>query len=250
MLAQQRRTRVRDIVRFDPNVDGTVVVETTIAAEGRKLSVGASASQLWLGCKVDSALFFSVGRRNEIFHTMTPDAFIAARGLAVFTEQAESASSSARRWLSVPGRTELLSRLELRAGEALHVFKNGIHSVVNSDRTLSEEMFSLFVAIAHAVESPAPSSDESPIDLPSAPAQLTQLIHRFGHFAESDDDIRDQAAAALDRAARAQLLAQVAPLLPAIDSYLDSLAAPWPDSALKLSWLARLVAELAVSDSP
>jgi hypothetical protein len=139
-----------------------------------------------------------------------------------------------RDWLQADEHRGLIESFAFTARESVQVYGNSVDAVVEATRVF-QEVAERIISLAESVP----------------PAQAVEAINCFNELPE---DLRhlDQLFARWVARSRKPELAQlrrvVEPLLSRIDKYLDSLAEPLPICALRLGYLAELVAELRVRD--
>ena len=80
------------------------------------------------------------------------------------------------------------------------------------------------------------------------PDDLRHLEKLFSRWAISDDEARQERVGRSPKTQRAELHRLVEPHLSRIDEYLDSVKPPLSPCALRLGYLAELVAELRAAD--
>ena len=153
--------------------------------------------------------------------------------------------------MSSPESIAILEQRPLRPGEALHVFRNGLHWVVSQESLLDDSELSWLDAVATSLAGYCEAagivrSTSTTDSLPLLPIELATLLQRFGHLAEADDERREQLKEGMDAATIEAFLAFVTPLFSLINDYLDSLSAPWPEVASQISSLGEFASELGV----
>jgi hypothetical protein len=135
----------------------------------------------------------------------------------------------------------LIEAFGLGPRESLQVYVNGICAVVEAHRDLGRVVVGLADLAAALPAAPATVSIDCAKHLPP---DLRHLAKYFSKWAVADDDERSERVSRSSKALRARLRADVEPLLGVVDTYLDSLSEPLPECALRLGYLAELVAEL------
>lgn len=190
------------------------------------------------------AVAFAVNRPDS--WGRLPLALNTAIGLPVFGPRDGNPTADA--WIAAPAHIAAITGLHLGPREALLVYWSELLAVGEPTRQVGPWLSALQQIVGLL---PEPTPEPPPTDLAAAlPADLRHLAPFFSSLAIADDADRERRVRRLSRSRRQALVDEIGPLLPRIDSFLDSFgAAPLPDAAIAIGQLAELVAELRAPEA-
>lgn len=245
-FARANRLRVTVCNHYSANLGEPALLQARLSLRGRRVTLRAGVSLLQLELRgLDLEFGFAINRPDQIslFNRAAP-------ALQGFTPWPVFVSGSAdsrpiRDWLEADEHRGLIEGFAFTRRESVHVHGNSVDAVVEATRVFHE----VAERIISLAESVPPAQVAKAINCENElPEDLRHLANLFASWAISDDDERQARVARSRKAQRAQLRRVVEPLLSRIDEYLDSLAEPLPICALRLGYLAELVAEIRVRE--
>lgn len=246
-FARTNRLRVTRCNIHNPNVGEPALLQVRFSQSGRRVSLRAAASLLELEFRCPDRQFgFAINRPDRIclFNIAVPS-LQDLTPWPIFVGDSSDAPAL-REWLAVSEHRSLVEGFGFRERESAQVFINAIVAVVEPNRAFGDVARTV-IALADSVPPAAASHD---IDCQNQlPPDLRHLENLFSRWAISDDEERQERISRSRKTARAQLRRVVEPLLSRIDEYLDSLEEPRSPCALRLGYLAELVAELRRADA-
>jgi hypothetical protein len=242
VLARQLHVQVKRCEHFNPNVGAWAYRELRARVRGYRVSALLSESHVEVEVKgLDTQVSFSINGPDRVCLLDRP----LGTSLSCPVFVAVSATQTTIEWLHAPENTKLLADLDLAPHESLQVYRNAVVLIGElgranektvlrlcdlADRVRNETREGLIDGLAFSVEK-----------LPPALQSLAPLVHRF---ATGDDAIRDDLITETAAAEWALVCAQVEPLLPQINAFLDSFGArPLSNEATLIGRLAEAVVE-------
>ena len=245
-FAQTNRLRVTRCNSHNPNLGEPALLQVRFSQSGRRVSLRAAASLLELEFRCPDRQFgFAINRPDGIclFNVAVPS-LQDLTPWPIFVGDSSDAPAL-RDWLAVGEHRKLIERFGFRQRESAQVFINAVVAVVEPTRAFGD-VASTVISLADSVPPAAASADINCHD--ELPDDLRHLAKLFSRWAISDDEKRQERVGRSGKTTRAHLRRTVEPLLSRIDEYLDSLEQPQSLCALRLGYLAELVAELRRAD--
>jgi hypothetical protein len=162
----------------------------------------------------------------------------------VFLAASDTQATTA--WLQAPGNVKLLSEFRLSPQESLQVYRNAVILIGGIERA-TQKTIARLCDLADSVRGRGGDGvvDGLPFSVEKLPPALQSLAGPIRRFAIGDDAIRGDPIGEASAAELARVRAQVEPLLPQINAFLDSFGSqPLSNEAMLLGRLAEAVAEL------
>jgi hypothetical protein len=245
-LSKQLRGRVKACEHFNPNVGESAHHQMVARLRGYRVTARLGESRVELEVRnFDTRVSFSLNTPDRVcLLNRQLDASPAGLPCPVFLAAADTRATTA--WLQAPENARVLSEFRLTPQESLQVYRNAVILIGEIERA-TEKTIARLCDLADCVRD---RGDDRVIDglpfavekLPPALRPLAPLIRRF---AIGDDAIRGDLTGEASAAEQMRVCAQVEPLLPQINAYLDSFGSqPLSNEAMLLGRLAEAVAEL------
>jgi hypothetical protein len=246
-FARTNRLRVTRCNTHNPNLGEPSLLQVRFSQSGRRVCLRAATSLLELEFRcADRAFGFGINRPDKIcLLNIAVPSLQRLTPWPLFVGDLSDAPAL-RDWLTAGDHRSLIERFACSERESVQVFLNGVVAVVEPTRAFADvarAVISLADSLPRAAASPEIDCQDQ------LPADLLHLERLFSRWAISDDEERHGQVGRSRKAARAQLRRVVEPLLSRIDEYLDSLEEPLSPCALRLGYLAELVAELRRADA-
>ena len=133
-LARAWRKPVEACEHYQPNVGEWAHQRVRKRVRGHRATVFASASSVVVELKgLETSACFALGTPDRICGMNEPlEIDVPDLRLPLFTSPSERRAASA--WLLAPGHAWMLARQRVRAGEALHVYRNAVVLTARHDR--------------------------------------------------------------------------------------------------------------------
>lgn len=242
-FARTDRLRLSACHVYNPNVGEPAYKRTKVRKE--QLVVTLHAADSLIACEArlpDGEFGFAVNLPDRVCgFDQCVTALRDVLAWPVFVGDPKQHERAVIRWVRAAEHRRLIETFALDVRESLQVYRNGLCVVVEAHRDLGVVVADL----ANLAAAIPPTPVAVPVDCTrSLPEDLRHLATYFAKWAVGDDEERAERISRSPKARRAKLRADVEPLLGRIDDYLGSFSEPLPECALRLGYLAELVAEL------
>lgn len=245
-LACQLRTQVKSCEHFNPNVGQWARHEVRSRLRGYRVAALLSQSRVEIEVKgLDTQVSFSLNAPDRVCLLNRPlRTPLAGLSCPVFVAGPSAQATTA--WLQASENVVLLSRFRLSPAESLQVYRNAVVLIGEVERA-NEQTIAMVCDVADRVRDRADDDviDGLPFVVDKLPPDLQSLSPLVRRFAVGDDAIRGDLMSEASEVERAELRAQVEPLLPRINAFLDSFGKrPLSNEAMLIGRLAEAVVEL------